>query len=243
MMIVLALIRVFNAKQTVHPKLYNLQSVPNFFGVAVYAFMCQHSLPSIITPMKSKDKVNTLLAGDFVMVLSFYILLVLTAVFAFDLDEIEDIYTLNFGYAPVFLKFFLDLFPVFTLSTNFPIISITLRENLKTLFLKEGVQYNFFIRRMLFPFLTLTPPILIAFVTFDVEMLVSVTGSYAGSIIQYIIPVALVYYGRNKVVYMLGSYRNKHQSFFKHSLWILFIVIWYCICLIFVTVYHMLTKK
>ena len=36
------------------------------------------------------------------------------------------------------IHYFLSLFPVFTLSTNFPIIAITLRNNLKGLFLTEG---------------------------------------------------------------------------------------------------------
>ncbi len=36
------------------------------------------------------------------------------------------------------IHYFLSLFPVFTLSTNFPIIAITLRNNLKSLFLTEG---------------------------------------------------------------------------------------------------------
>jgi hypothetical protein len=53
---------------------------------------------------------------------------------------VEDLYTLNFqpneqGHQVVtnvkFFEYFLALFPVFTLSTNFPIIGITLRNNLQ----------------------------------------------------------------------------------------------------------------
>ncbi len=74
----------------------------------------------------------------------FYVLLAFTGIFAF--TELNDLYTLNF--APVkgeawylaVIHYFLSLFPVFTLSTNFPIITITLRNNLKALFLTEGTS-------------------------------------------------------------------------------------------------------
>ena len=80
--------------------------------------------------------------SDYVLILAFYLLLAFTGIFAF--EEINDLYTLNFQPKPgepwylATIHYFLSLFPVFTLSTNFPIIAITLRNNLKTLFLTEG---------------------------------------------------------------------------------------------------------
>jgi amino acid permease len=38
----------------VDTNVFNVKGVPNFFGICIYAFMCHHSLPSIITPMKRK---------------------------------------------------------------------------------------------------------------------------------------------------------------------------------------------
>ena len=134
---------------------------------------------------------------DFLLVAAFDTLLVLTAVFAFAENIVEDllyINTLNYGSSPVFCKYFLELFPVFTLSTNFPIIVITLSKNLKT-FLKEGKHYGLFVSRYLFPPITVILPVLIAFATKNVEVLVAVTGSYAASIIQYVISVTIVFYG------------------------------------------------
>lgn len=81
---------------------------------------------------------------------------------------------------------FLLLFPVFTLSTNFPIIAITLRNNLKGLFLRETRRYSFFVSHCLFPLLAIIPPTVVGLVTSNVEFLVGVTGAYAGSIIQVI---------------------------------------------------------
>lgn len=67
----------------------------------------------------------------------------------FTFSDLQDTYTLNFeaikGESIVpevgFLQYFLPLFPVITLSTNFPIIAITLQNNLKTLILGENHQW------------------------------------------------------------------------------------------------------
>ena len=195
MMIGLALKRIKNGETKSHKvEVFHFSNLPKFFGVAVYSFMCQHSLPSIITPVINKRRINLVLLVDFLLVAAFYTFLVLTAVFAFAENILEDLYTLNFGSSPAFCKYFLELFPVFTLSTNFPIIVITLSKNLKT-FLKEGKHYGLFVSRYLFPPITVIPPVLIAFATKNVEVLVAVTGSYAASIIQYVISVTIVFYG------------------------------------------------
>ena len=57
--------------------------IPEFIGVAVYSFMCHHSLPSIVTPMRSKRQVLTLLATDYAVIAALYWLLCGSAVQAF----------------------------------------------------------------------------------------------------------------------------------------------------------------
>lgn len=236
-MVALAIRKISRGNATHRATIFDIHKLPNFFGVAIYSFMCQHSLPSIITPVINKKRINFVVLLDFLAVSGFYALLVLTAVFAFQTAEIQDLYTLSFTVdIPDVCKYFLELFPVFTLTTNFPIIGITLRENLKTLFLKEDQYYGLFVRRFLFPLLTVTPPIIIAFATDDVGLLVSVTGTYAGAIIQYVIPVLLVFYGRRCILERFGNYRNRNRSPFGHNFWIFLIIVWYVICLVFVTV-------
>uniref|UniRef100_A0A3P9HLF6 Transmembrane protein 104 n=1 Tax=Oryzias latipes TaxID=8090 RepID=A0A3P9HLF6_ORYLA len=56
MMIVLALIRIGKGTGEGRPPLANLRGVPNLFGVCVYSFMCQHSLPSLVTPISEKKR-------------------------------------------------------------------------------------------------------------------------------------------------------------------------------------------
>jgi len=250
-MIVLAIYQLSTNEQKPQPKIADFAQVPNLFGVCVYSFMCHHSLPSMITPIRDKKRVSLLLRVDYLLILGFYILLSLTAVFAF--THIPDLYTLTFepskcpnpdNPAPAFFQYFLALFPVFTLSTSFPIIGITLRNNLQTLFLTDGKIYPFLIRRVLFPLLVLLPPVAVALATNQVDILVGITGSYAGSAIQYFIPVALVYCGRKEVQKRFGSVNNySHTSPFKHVAWLIGLIIWAVACVVFVTVKHVTTGQ
>ena len=160
----------------------------------------------------------------------------------------EDVYTLNFfniGADPI--SYYLALFPVFTLSTNFPIIGITLRENLKSLYryikslipsLVSAVPFldHWSIDRLLFPLIAIIPPLIIAFFTMDVELLVGITGSYAGVCVQYLIPVALVFASRRVIIREKGRYVNPHKSPFSHWILLLMVVLWSIVCVIILTI-------
>ncbi|CDW57195.1 transmembrane protein 104 protein [Trichuris trichiura] len=114
----------------------------NLFGTSIYSFMCHHSLPGIITPMKTKRNIYHLVAVVYCLVLLFYLAISLTGVMAF--RHVEDVYVLNFfqleakdPHLNIFgsiIRYFLVLYPVFTISSNYPIIGITLRRNIDTLF-------------------------------------------------------------------------------------------------------------
>ncbi|RZC39797.1 transmembrane protein 104 -like [Asbolus verrucosus] len=168
----------------------------------------------------------------------------MTGSFAF--KNLEDLYTLNFiptesdnsGVFMEIIKYFLGAFPLFTLSTSFPIIAITLQNNLKSLFLDVNVmeRYNFFIRRLAFPTLAVVPPVVVAFCIHNLRTLVAITGSYAGVLIQYIIPACLVYSCRKHCTRDIGNYDNKYASPFKHVFWFIFVIGWSIMCVIFVTV-------
>lgn len=70
---------------------------------------------------------------------------------------------------------------MFTLSTNFPIIAITLSNNLKAVFLTEGRRYGYWTRTALFPLLALLPPTAIAMATHSLELLVSIYTTVGSS--------------------------------------------------------------
>ena len=66
----------------------------------------------------------------------------------------QDVYTLNFAHFHFIpIRYFLELYPVFCLTASYPIIGITLRNNLKTLFSKGEYPWlvdrvSFFLRRL-----------------------------------------------------------------------------------------------
>lgn len=180
------------------------------------------------------------------------------------------------------LELFLPLFPVFTLSTNFPIIAVTLANNLKALLLKEtlsrsgnNLSRESISTRLVFPLVVFVPPILISFLSENVELAVSLTGSYGGTCIQYLIPLFLVYNARlsvknlesNQEQLSLRSTENlesslldysfasstvprralnktlfiKHfQSSFRGQFWIVFILLWSLLCLVLVSIDHLI---
>ncbi|XP_075850847.1 transmembrane protein 104 isoform X2 [Microcebus murinus] len=247
-MIVLALVRIAHGHGEGHPPLADLSGVRNLFGVCVYSFMCQHSLPSLITPVSSKRHLTRLVFLDYVLILAFYGLLSFTAIFCFRGDSLMDMYTLNFARCDVVglaaVRFFLGLFPVFTISTNFPIIAVTLRNNWKTLFHREGGTYPWVVDRVVFPTITLVPPVLVAFCTHDLESLVGITGAYAGTGIQYVIPAFLVYHCRKDTQLAFGyGTVNKHRSPFRHTFWVGFVLLWAFSCFIFVTANIVLSES
>ncbi|XP_005191156.2 transmembrane protein 104 homolog isoform X1 [Musca domestica] len=230
-----------------HPVSMNIYGIPALFGACVYSFMCHHSLPSLLAPIRDKMAVGRILCADYLVICLFYLLLAMTGIFAF--DRLEDLYTLNFipdqtddhSFAAellVGIDYFLALFPVFTLSASFPIIAITLRNNLLTLCLDTSriESYNYFVRRILFPMLTVIPPFAITYFTESLTSLVAFTGSYAGAAIQYIIPIALVYYARNTCRELLGSgVVNDFHSPFRSPYWLVFVLLWSLGCISLVT--------
>jgi len=226
------------------PSVATVSGIPTLFGAAIYSFMCHHSLPSLISPIKDKTKTTKLFVIDYTLIMFFYAFLCLTAIYAF--DPLQDLYTLNFAPnspdsvdlpgAWVWIKYFVALFPVFTISASFPIIAITLRNNLKTLFQPKSRPYHKCVDRVLFPFVTIIPPIVIVYFTNDVSALVGITGAYAGAGIQYLLPAFLVWEARKQLNPIFGpNFKNKHKSPFSHCAWVWIVVGWCCVALVFVT--------
>lgn len=222
----------------------NFDGLPTVFGSSVYAFMCHHSLPGLVSPIAGDSALSSHLALDFSIISTFYLLLSLTGVFAF--SKVYSLYTLNFvpaadaGLGLQIVDYYLTLFPVFTLSTSFPIIAITLRNNLMAMCLKsqELDRYSFFVRRLLFPIVTLGPPLVLPYFYQDVTALIKYTGSFAGSGIQYVIPTALVLVARRQIRDAVGPDAvNKFRSPFSHQYWAVGILAWSALCLVLVSLH------
>lgn len=216
-------------------KLFDITKVPDLYGVTVYSFMCHHSLPGIVTPISNKNKVNVMFGFDFVLIFIAYNMMCFSAVFAYggpnSDNPINQLYTLNFAnFAVKGIAIYLALFPVFTLTTSFPLIAITLRNNLQNMissfdrFKKYDGRFWY---RSVFALVAVLPPIGVAFGYSNIQGLVGFTGSFAGLGIQFIFPCLLALFARRKLTNKLGKdHVNPHKSPFSHTLWIIILLIW-----------------
>lgn len=242
-----------------HPPVANFSNLPKAFGVCVYAFMCHHSLPGVITPIDKKNRLfSSIMLPVYLLIYFCYLLLSGTAITAF--DYIHDLYTLNFvpsndpilrpGWFLLLLEYFLALYPAFALSSNFPILGTTLANNLIAIFLAllpSGRNIGLVVKWCV-PFLALIPPILIALAVNDVGQLVSVTGAFGGIFLMYVFPVVLVFYARRALATTFKSEAsnqecatvsqrghcavNRYRSPFLHPIWLVVVGLWATSCLI-----------
>ena len=245
-MITLAIIRIANGHRSL-PSMAKFSGLPSLFGISIYSFMCQHSLPGIVTPIRQKKGVYWLLGDDFIVVLLFYLVLSITGAIAFEPSEMHQLYTLDFfnprdSIPRLVVGTYLALFPVFTLSASFPIITVTLRENLKSLgktILKKwrgDKDFPFIVDRILFPVLVLTPPTIIAYSIQQDDLLVSVTGSFPGVGVQYLIPTALVFMARYTLKKKFRTYKNKYKSPFSNIIIIGLVLLWAFVSVILIII-------
>uniref|UniRef100_A0A1L8DEM4 Putative amino acid transporter n=3 Tax=Nyssomyia neivai TaxID=330878 RepID=A0A1L8DEM4_9DIPT len=236
-MIAMAVARLIEDGVQAHPPPLIPTGIPSLFGTCIYSFMCHHSLPSLLAPVREKSHLRWQLPLDFLLIGCFYLLLSLTGVLAF--DHLDDLYTLNFlenpgGAFTRIVDYFLALFPVFTLSASLPIVAITLKQNLEAILV---VGRRTAVCRALLPLLALVPAFAVTLLTSSVSGLVGFTGSYAGAGVQYLTPVALVFCARRQVATILPSNPvNPHRSPFQSSKWLLFVLIWAALGITLVTI-------
>ncbi|GMT06213.1 hypothetical protein PENTCL1PPCAC_28387 [Pristionchus entomophagus] len=266
LMIILASMQLIDKGPAAHPAAVNMHGFGSLFGVTVYAFMCHHSLPSLITPMSSKHMIFSKMAGVYALVIAFYFTLSLTGAFTF--EKVQDVYTLNFlhdenaSWGYFIIDHFLALFPVFTLSTNYPIVAITLINNVKVLRNlvapprygedeerlvdadpladDEPVVTRNIKRRslgdVLIPILAIGLPTLISFFSDNVLFLASATGSYPGVFVQFLIPCLLVIRARQySAAFLQTSVPFKHASPFTSQFWPFAVLAWAAFSIVMTT--------
>ena len=233
---------------------HHFSGLLQLFGVTIYSFMCHHSLPSLLNPMMTAMRPEALelrriakpVAWAMASCLLVYLLLNTVVALRFKPEEIEDVITLNFqNFKPRKISVFLELFPVCTLGSSFPIIACTLRNNLQTLVLlqtSEAKRSQFLkvVDKVVLPLVVLICPLLVALVTENVEMLVGLTGSYGGCAIEFIIPTLLVVEARKKVRdHAQGSgglaLSKLDMGVFSSKFFVNLVLTWSVVCLAMVT--------
>jgi amino acid permease len=249
-MMFVCVIVFLSSAQTNYPISFSHSDLPIFkisgfseiFGTAIYAYMCHHSIPGIVSPIRDKSKLTKLFAADYLFIWVVNMALCWTAVIAFQNApedtcypypstapcKIQDLYTLNFqSFRVEFVGKFLVLFPAFTITTNYPLIAITFRNNVITLFKAAEESYTasskpipfwlkLFTNRIFVSALAAVPPLIIGFFTNSLGVIVGLTGSIAGLLIQYILPTILVVAARiqwKKVLAMQSISASAKQEF------------------------------
>ncbi|ETN75245.1 hypothetical protein NECAME_00656 [Necator americanus] len=257
-MIILAIVQISNEGPARVPPAVDIHGFGSLFGVTVYSFMCHHSIPSLVTPMSSKSHVFCRLLFVYLMVMSFYLTLSMTGSFAF--VEVLDVYTLNFfndsltSVFNIIVNYFLALFPVFTITTNYPIVGATLVNNVRVLrdliFSANSKVYaedrtekakkrntSFILLSDILIYVTMLGlPTVISIITDDMLLLATVTGSYPGVGVQFLIPCLLVMYARNYAKKELNSpVPQKYASPFGSRYWPYVLFIWAAFSIVMVT--------
>ena len=235
------------------PPVFRIAGFPVLFGSSIYSFMCHHSIPGMVTPVKKKERLHLIMALDYALILVLYYMITLTGIFAISPEDIQVLHSLNFFHPTILgnasevllllAGIYLALFPVISLSSNFPIITVTLRDNLKSLFkilLKpwwgEEREFPWVVDRICFPLLALLPPTVLAFATQQDSILVSITGSFPGVGVQYLIPVSLAFMARYRIKKQYTSYKNPHRSPFSHILFQGLVVLWSVVSVVLIIV-------
>ncbi|KAL3694962.1 hypothetical protein R1sor_008613 [Riccia sorocarpa] len=236
-------------------RLTNFGALPNLFGGAVYSFMCHQSLPGIITPIANKKNIMKLTGAVFGFIYIIYMILFIGCLLAFGAD-VRDPVTFNFP--PQVYGFIGDalfLFPVFTLSSSFPMILITLRNNLDILFqLTYGGSKSSQAekgdlakqRQIILTLISVVPPVVCAFLAqhfgLSVDSLVGTSGAFAGCIVMFFIPASFVYLSRkvvketienSKAPMKYYSTENAYSSPFKGTKWVVALMGWTVVAMVF----------
>ena len=213
------------------------RQLPALFGASIYAYVCHHSLPSVIVPIDDKRGLTKMLVCDYFLAFVLYSTLCITAALAF--DDIAPFYAMNFVNLegiPSWLSMALFLLPIAALMSSFPIVAVTLRETLNMVLKKyftvlgrltydpTGASDDY-VHVLLLTLCSLLMPVILAASVPDVTFLVSII-TLPGLGIVLIFPVLLVYFGRNKLS-GLGKNIEKSPflSPFASSFWLVFVVV------------------
>ncbi|EYC01963.1 hypothetical protein Y032_0103g3564 [Ancylostoma ceylanicum] len=172
----------------------------------------------------------------------------------------QDVYTLNFlndnltSVFHIIVNYFLALFPVFTITTNYPIVGATLVNNVRVLrdlifsanakvYTEEQTEAEkkksktaHILSDIVIYVTMLGLPTVISIITDDMLLLATVTGSYPGVGVQFLIPCLLVIYSRNYAKNELNfPVPKKYASPFESRYWLYAIFLWAAFSIVMVT--------
>jgi hypothetical protein len=158
---------------------------------------------------------------------------------------IQELFSMNFvSYHTKFLGEAIGFYPVVIISI-YPLLAITLRNNLKMALARGPLELLGFTvidfaslgayQDVSMSVLASAPMIGVAYAKPDLQMVTSVSGTYFGICLVYVIPAFLVMAVRKEVGKHSRLGDNPHASEFKHDGWAALVVSWAAICIIATT--------
>jgi len=228
---------------------FDISGIAYVFGNAVLTFNCHHSVPGLVTPVRPQAQLKYVFRSVLTFCCTGLGALCILAMLAFhnakgsDCDthdgppcEINKLYNLNFSsyHIPVFAKL-LDGYPVLMVAL-YPLLSITLRNNLLALFPNLATRMNPVTRGRLFTIAASLPMLLFAFAKPDIAKVTSITGAYFGCCIMYIIPGFLVKISRARLAEYGTVAENPSASEFQGPFWYWLVIGWGLVAIAFSTV-------
>ncbi|KAL0205002.1 hypothetical protein P9112_000309 [Eukaryota sp. TZLM1-RC] len=239
-MIYLGFVFIFRGEGTPreHIPVFKWKKLPLLFGGTTYSMMCHHSLASTITPLKDHKDASTVLRRAFALMATSYVLLCSSAVFAFSSPHLPDhcdntpgvpcriqtLYLQNFAsYDHPFVSWMLLLFPLFIFITLYPLIVMTLRNNLEQ-FLPFKPDSK--LSRPFCNAFSLVVPLSIGLMTTSLKTVISLVGTFAGSWIMLGFPCLFVLYARRRArLEFPSSFRfNTLGSSFESKFWVFLVL-------------------
>lgn len=222
------------------------EGIPSLFGNAAFTFMVHHSIPGLVFPLKDHREAKKAIAGAYFVSFVIYFILCLLALWAFGHEQfkkcgntpghpcdIQALFNLNFASVDEsWAAKFVVCYPVLVVSV-FPLVAITLRNNLKGLCgaAQQPPESGFDWKNFGFTLLTVGPPFIVAVFTRDVQAVMTYIGGYFGFSLMYLVPLMLVVYARKK----LPDCPSLRSPFFAKPFEYIVGVLWIA-ALIFITV-------
>lgn len=213
---------------------YGITGIGFVFTTSTFSLLFQHSVPGLMHPLEDRPSSLRVFYSAIITCLVLYIILGLLTNLYFG-GTIESSVNLNwasftYGFSKIpiwgrILNIIIVVFPALDTLSVFPLIAVTLGNNLEFAFpsrLKS--RYSSSRIKLLCRLLASIPPIICSFFEQDLGIILKISGVFAVYIALFN-PSLLMYYARVRIISILGYVpHTRYTSPFSHSCW-LFIVI------------------
>ncbi|KAL0248513.1 hypothetical protein GEMRC1_003749 [Eukaryota sp. GEM-RC1] len=199
-MIIIGLVYVLNGRGTPVKQLpvFNLKNLPVLFGGTCYSMMCHHSLASTITPLNDHKHAFPVLRRSFYADGHFLHCSLFNRCHCANSPsgtcQIQDLYLQNFASHDYrIIAWSLMLFPLAIFVTLYPMIVMTLKQNLEQ-FLPFKPDST--LKRPFCTSFSIIVPLSIGLVFSDLKAVIGLVGTFCGSWIMFGFPCLFAFYAR-----------------------------------------------